>query len=387
MESRIGSQWLNRVGVIALLFGVSYLLRYAFINNWVPASVRVWVAVAFGAAVIAGSELFRARGYRVLSLSLKAVGTGVIYLSLWAGFELYKVISGTEVFVGLALLTGAAVALAVREFAQVLAVLAFIGAFATPLLISIPSREGPLFLYAAMLDCAAILFTVRRGWWKLLVVSFAGTALLASVWYFEQYRVEELLSTALAATSFFTAYLLIIRLGKTPSGGEQLVLVLSVVNPAFYLLSMYALLSRVSNLAPGWIAVALAALYFFFMFNQTEERRYVIACASLGVSFLAVAAAFLFAIEWLSLAWFIEAGMLLGVGFWRDIAWLRWGALLLLCAAIVKAFAYDIWGLGLAYRTISFIALGVLLLVMSFVYQRYGFSALGKSGSSAPRTR
>jgi len=38
-------------------------------------------------ALIAWSEQFRRRGYVAFSYSLKAIGSGVLYLSLWAAFS------------------------------------------------------------------------------------------------------------------------------------------------------------------------------------------------------------------------------------------------------------------------------------------------------------
>src|SRR4029077_10688475 len=35
LESRIGSHWLNRIGIAAVLIGVSYFLKFAFDNNWI----------------------------------------------------------------------------------------------------------------------------------------------------------------------------------------------------------------------------------------------------------------------------------------------------------------------------------------------------------------
>ena len=40
LESRIGSHWLNRVGIAAVLIGVSYFLKFAFDNNWIGAAGR-----------------------------------------------------------------------------------------------------------------------------------------------------------------------------------------------------------------------------------------------------------------------------------------------------------------------------------------------------------
>jgi uncharacterized membrane protein len=48
----------------------------------------------------------------------------------------------------------------------------------------------------------------------------------------------------------------------------------------------------------------------------------------------------------------------------------RWQALVLIAATIVKVFVYDVSELDRQYRIISFIVLGALLLAISFVYQR-----------------
>jgi uncharacterized membrane protein len=62
--------------------------------------------------------------------------------------------------------------------------------------------------------------------------------------------------------------------------------------------------------------------------------------------------------------------MLMIVGFIRRSAFVRWQALLLIAATIVKVFVYDVSQLDTGYRIGSFIVLGVLLLAISFVYQR-----------------
>ena len=55
------------------------------------------------------------------------------------------------------------------------------------------------------------------------------------------------------------------------------------------------------------------------------------------------------------------AGLMI-VGLWRRSAFVRWQALVLIAATIVKVFTYDVSELDRAYRILSFIVLGVLLL-------------------------
>jgi uncharacterized membrane protein len=70
-------------------------------------------------------------------------------------------------------------------------------------------------------------------------------------------------------------------------------------------------------------------------------------------------------------AWFMLFGaILLGVGFARGSAFLRWQGLVLLAVSVAKVFLVDMSALSQGYRILSFLGLGVLLLAVSFVYQR-----------------
>ena len=82
-----------------------------------------------------------------------------------------------------------------------------------------------------------------------------------------------------------------------------------------------------------------------------------------------------------SALWMAYGAMLMIVGFLRRSAFVRWQALILIAVTIVKVFVYDVSQLDRAYRIVSFIVLGILLLAISFVYQRdwLPLSAKGKS--------
>ncbi|MBI4475029.1 MAG: DUF2339 domain-containing protein, partial [Acidobacteria bacterium] len=71
-----------------------------------------------------------------------------------------------------------------------------------------------------------------------------------------------------------------------------------------------------------------------------------------------------------SALWIGYGAALMAVGFWKRSAFLRWQALVLIGVTIGKVFLYDMASLDRGYRIISFIALGLLLLTTSFLYQR-----------------
>jgi uncharacterized membrane protein len=70
-------------------------------------------------------------------------------------------------------------------------------------------------------------------------------------------------------------------------------------------------------------------------------------------------------------AWSMLFGaILLAIGFWKQSSFLRWQALILLTGSIGKVFLVDTSELSQGYRILSFLGLGVLLLTVSFAYQR-----------------
>jgi uncharacterized membrane protein len=73
----------------------------------------------------------------------------------------------------------------------------------------------------------------------------------------------------------------------------------------------------------------------------------------------------------LSLFWLAYAMAVLAIGFWKKYKAVRLGGILLLLLSILKLFFYDLWSLGTLYRIISSISLGVVLLLISFAYQKY----------------
>ena len=107
LESRIGSHWLNRIGIAAVLIGVSYFLKFAFDNNWIGPAGRIAIGMLAGIAVVIWSETFRRRGYLVFSYSLKAVGIGVLYLSLYAAFQVYALVPSGVAFIMMFAVTAA----------------------------------------------------------------------------------------------------------------------------------------------------------------------------------------------------------------------------------------------------------------------------------------
>src|SRR5450432_319810 len=219
LESRIGSHWLNRIGITALLIGISYFLKFAFDSNWIGPAGRVTIGLLAGIAVVVWSERFRSKGYKAFSYSLKAVGIGALYLSLWAAFQVYSLIPSGTAFVMMLAVTAATAAMALTQDAPLLAAFALTGGFTTPLLLSTgQNREVALFAYVVLLDLGTSFLVVFKPWRRLLVMSYAGTLLLYVGWYSSFYTRDQLGVTIAFATLFFAIFAIAPLVTLQPEG-------------------------------------------------------------------------------------------------------------------------------------------------------------------------
>ena len=277
LESRIGSHWLNRIGIAALLIGVSYFLKFAFDNNWIGPAGRVTIGLIAGIAIVVWSERFRSKGYKAFSYSLKAVGIGAMYLSLWAAFQVYSLIPSSVAFVIMLAVTAATAAMALAQDAQILAAFALTGGFSTPLLLSTgQNREIALFSYVAILDLATLALVRFKPWRRLLVMSYAGTLLLYIGWYSSFYTRNQLNLTLGFATLFFAIFAIAPLITLQPDGEMALLAsipaVLAFVNAGVYFLQAYAMIAQVDKTYMAWFALGLAAIYIFLS-RQVHSLR------------------------------------------------------------------------------------------------------------------
>jgi uncharacterized membrane protein len=379
LESRIGSHWLNRIGIAAVLVGISYFLKFAFENDWIGASGRVTIGLIAGIAIVLWSERFRRKGYKAFSYSLKAVGIGALYLSLWAAFHLYSLIPNGVAFVMMLVVTASAAAMSLAQDAQILAAFALIGGFSTPLLLSTGvNREIALFSYVAVLDLATLVLVTFKPWRRLLVMSYGGTLLLYLGWYAEFYSRPQLGLTLAFATLFFAIFAVAPLVTLQPEGEipvlASIPAVLAFLNAGVYFLQAYSMIEEVDRTYMAWFALALAAVYILLSRQiharnlppQASRILYFLHLA-LAIGFITVAIPIRLNAHWITIGWFIEAGVLLWVADRIQSDFLNVFALGALALGVVRLLAFDnfhttqpIFNLRMATYAVAIVVLGAV---------------------------
>jgi len=353
LEARIGSHWLNRIGIAAVLIGVSYFLKYAFDNNWIGPAGRVTIGLLAGIAVVVWSERFRARGYQLFSYSLKAVGIGVMYLSLWAAFHVYTLIPSSVAFLAMLAVTASTAVLAIAQDAEILAAFTLIGGFSTPLLLSTgENKELQLFCYVVVLDAAAVFMVARKPWRRLLALAYVGTLLLYIGWYAEFYNRTQINLTIAFATLFFAIFAVAPLLARQPESEAApfaaVPLFLALVNAGVYFLQVYAMMEEVNKHAMAWFALALAAVYIYLS-RQTQRyypdpanaQRLHFLHLALAIGFITIAIPIRLDGHWITIGWLVEAAVLLWLSDRIRSDFLTMFAVGALVLGVVRLLAFD----------------------------------------------
>src|SRR5256714_13730791 len=140
---------------------------------------------------------------------------GVFISSVLASVQVFFLLPSNFVFGAMIGGTASAFALAVAENAEVIAIFAIAGGFATPALLSTgENHEIVLFSYLALLDVALLALTVTKPWRRIAVLGFIGTLIYYIGWYDTFYDRSQLTPTLIFASLFFsiisTATLLIL---------------------------------------------------------------------------------------------------------------------------------------------------------------------------------
>ncbi|MBB5056601.1 putative membrane protein [Granulicella aggregans] len=330
LEDRLGSQIFNRVGIIALLIGATWFLKLAMDNHWIGALGRVLIGLIAGAGIVVWSERFRRREFAAFSYSLKAVGTGVLYLSLWASFQLYHLLPPEAAFALMLLVTLWNAWMAWAQQSELLAAYAIAGGFATPILLSTGgNHEIFLFSYLLTLDIATIalvrLSALRsKSWSRLLMAALPGTIVYFIGWYVRFYAPAELASTSVFIAIFFIAFLTLpFRLGSrepVPAVEAEPIqdVLLPLMNAVFASLAFYSVLEDSGNHASlPWVSLLFAAIYLVAMRLPALSRMQTAAARavhlSLAVLFLTIAIPLKASGRWITIGWLAEGVALLWV--------------------------------------------------------------------------
>lgn len=323
-ESEIGLKWLGRIGIFALIIGVGFFLKYAFDNNWIGPAGRVAIGILGGLLMTVIGEFLRKK-YDNFSQMITGGGIAILYLSIYGAYNFYHLVGQPAAFVAMILITIFSGALAIHYEALGLAAIGIFGGFLTPILLSTgENSQVALFSYIALLNVGILGISFFRNWRVLNLLGLVGTAIIFITWYSRFYTAAQLFSTEFFLTVFFVIYAIgtivhnILHKQSANEGDAALVL----INALAYFGMSYKMLNPEYHAYMGFFAVVMALFYFVLAIisykNNPEDKKLALFLPSLSVLFLVLAAPIQFKGNWITIAWSVEAMILVWLGFALD---------------------------------------------------------------------
>ncbi|MBX7245630.1 MAG: DUF2339 domain-containing protein [Candidatus Sumerlaeaceae bacterium] len=350
-EMKLGTRWINWVGAVMVIIGAGYGLKYAYDNQWIGPMGRIAIGTGFGIGAMMLGERFRRKDWSVLFQTLTGLGLAIFYLCIFFSFQIYKLSNQTMSF-GLAIgVTALAVTLAVAHNTVSIAIIAVIGGFLSPVLVSTGENHPySLFSYIAILNLVALAAAYFRKWRALDFLCFAGTSIMMVGWFARFYYSDpagpdsQMKPALIFITLFYLMFLLIPTLYTMmrglPETTEGIVLVLA--NALFSLLMYYRVLYRDHTQMLGFVVLGQALLVFLLFQvwikrvgqrNETSQSLLLVALA-----LITVAVPLHLKFYGVPIAWALEGTLMIHVGIRFRNAWPRIIGLVALGLA-----AYKLW--------------------------------------------
>ncbi|HVR26332.1 MAG TPA: DUF2339 domain-containing protein [Candidatus Polarisedimenticolia bacterium] len=355
IEEMLGTNWLNKLGIVILVLGVAFFLAYQ-LKTLGPAGKVLVGFMTSGVMLGAGIWFDRKERYRILARAGMGGGWALLFFTTYAMYHVAaaQVLSSQAVDLVLMLAVAAAmVTHTLRYRSQVVTGLAFLLAFLT---VTISHSNVYSLSAGAVLAAGLVVIVGRMRWFELEVFGILASYLNHFLWLrpiIEPMQGKRHPFPEFAASAgILGLYWLIFRMSyvvRRPSEERQ-----EHVSTAAALLNTALLLAlfKYQSTHPEWAFWALLAIggieTLLGQLPITRRRRSAfIVLSTIGVILLIAAFPFRYSGMRLSVLWLLEAEALLLIGVWtKEVVFRRLGMLaaLLVSGQMIAVDAARIFG-------------------------------------------
>lgn len=376
LENIIGLRLIHLIGIIVLVIGLSLGVKYAIDANLISEKLRILLAYLAGGLLLFFSFRLK-KVYPGFSAILFSGAMASIYFTTYAAFVYYGLLSFTGTFILMVLFTIYTGFEAIRYDRQEIALLGLVGAYGIPFLIS-PNRGNPelLFLYMTIINAGILVLSIKRAWLLMGRVAQSITWIIFIAWLVMQ-EAMQLRGTGLLFMSLF--FLLFFLNGLSPrlmrkerlDAAHTWQLLLNNVAVSISALYVFGYSFENSTLATITLFLSLFVAAQALLFHGWKEER---TRNHLGYYALSLFVIFL-GFQWkgiaVTLLWLLTAVVLFVGGVRGKSIPLRMAAIVLLGVTLVKLVLLDSLTFSTIQKVIAYLVLGVLLLLISYFYQKF----------------
>ncbi|WP_431213013.1 DUF2339 domain-containing protein [Puia sp. P3] len=182
LEKFIGENLVSKIGIAILVLAIGFFVKYAIDNDWIGAVGRVGIGILCGGILIGLAHWLR-KSYQAFSSVLVGGGLAVLYFTIALAYHQYQLFGQTAAFIIMLVITAFSVALSLLYDRQELAIIALVGGFVTPFLVSNGSGNYKvLFTYLLILNTGLLVIAYNKSWRLLNTLAFGFTVILFGAW-------------------------------------------------------------------------------------------------------------------------------------------------------------------------------------------------------------
>lgn len=204
LEEKIGVNLLSKIGIMVLIIGIGFFVKYAIDNNWINEVGRTVLGLCAGFALW-GIGIRLRDTYRNFSSVLSGGGFAVNFVTVAIAYNYYNLFPSWVAFGILVLLTAIMTAAAIKWNRRELASVAVVGGFVAPFLAS--GETGSfvaLCSYVLILNVGMSVLAVKKNWVEIPLAAMCLTYIVVAVVY-----ANVKMNVSLSASAFVTVYFLI----------------------------------------------------------------------------------------------------------------------------------------------------------------------------------
>ncbi|WP_437205695.1 DUF2339 domain-containing protein [Planctomicrobium sp. SH664] len=341
VEFAVASQWLLRIGILILVVGIGFFVKYSVDRQLISETARVIVAALTGLGLLGAGTRLLGRKYHLFGQGLMGGGLATLYFSVFAAANFYHLIPVPLAFVLMALITALAGGISIHFSSVLVAVLGVLGGYGTPVMLSSANVNEPvLFGYLMILGLGVLATCSWKNWPIVNYLAFFCTSalFLVSLQTDTHDRFWEFMPFAVAFFVLFSSMTFLYKVvNRTKSNLLDLLALLT--NAGFFYLVSHRLITR--SYSSEWVAVVTISLALFyalhvaiFVKRQLVDRELLFSFSGLSAFFLIITVPLLLSASWITMTWGVLALVLLWIGgkvgseFLRQISYLLYGIVL-----------------------------------------------------------
>jgi uncharacterized membrane protein len=299
IEQFIGENLFNKIGIVILVIGIGFFVKYAIDKNWINETARTLIGVLAGFMLIGFGYMLRKK-YRAFSSVLCGGGISVLYFSIYIAFRQYELFSQSVAFAIFVIITALAILLSLWFDRKELAIIAIAGGFCSPLMAS--TGQGNyivLFTYLLILNSGMLILAYRKKWDMINIICFGFTVIFYGAWLIANVlfnHTDPLMGAFVFGTAFFLLFFamnIVNTLREKRKFGVFEIIMLSM-NNFFYLLAGIAICSMYETYDLRGIFTALLGVFnlaFWFSLRKSPEvdKIFKYLLLGFGISFFSIA--------------------------------------------------------------------------------------------------